>query len=86
MSGTFNTAKTALDMDRPLFVLNPSCLDNPPKGNAALIELGGSSLDPVRGAVEIVERIFVKTVEPVPVPNQNSSEQLPLPFSASEMS
>ena len=41
MSGTFNTAKTALDMNLPLFVLNPNCLDNPPKGNAALIESGG---------------------------------------------
>ena len=86
MSGTFNAAKTALDMALPLFVLNPSCLDNPPKGNAVLIELGGYSLDPVKGAVEIVERIFAKTVGPVPVPNQNSPEQLPLPFSGSEMS
>ena len=86
MSGTFNTAKTALNMNLPLFVLNPSCLDNPPKGNAALIELGGYSLDPIKGAVEIVERLFVKTAEPVPVSNQNSPEQLPLPFAASEMS
>ena len=57
MSGTFNTAKTALDLNLPLFVVNPNCLDNPPTGNAALIALGGYSLDPVNGAAEI-ERIF----------------------------
>ena len=48
MSGTFCTAKTALDMNLPLFVLNPNCLDNPPKGNADLIALGGYSLDSER--------------------------------------
>ena len=78
MSGTFNAAKTALDMKLPLFVLNPSCLDNSPKGNADLIELGGYSLNPANGAKEIVERISVKTVEPAPIVNQNSAEQLPL--------
>ena len=56
MSGTFNTAKTALDLNLPLFVLNPSCFDNAPKGNADLIELGGYSLNPANGAKEIVER------------------------------
>lgn len=45
MSGTFCTAKTALDMNLPLFVINPNCLDNPPKGNADLIALGGYRLD-----------------------------------------
>ena len=78
MSGTFNTAKTALDLNLPLFVLNPSCFDNAPKGNADLIELGGYSLNPANGAKEIVERISVKTVEPAPSVNQNSAEQLPL--------
>ena len=55
MSGTFNTAKTALDMNLPLFVLNPNCLDNPPEGNAALIALGGYSFDPVGGVKEIMD-------------------------------
>ncbi len=54
MSGTFNTAKTALDLNLPLFVLNPSYLDNAPTGNTELIKLGGYSLDPVNGAEEIV--------------------------------
>ena len=30
MSGTFNTAKAALGMNLPLFVLDPRCFDNPP--------------------------------------------------------
>ncbi len=57
MSGTFITAKTALDLNLPLFVVNPSCLDNPPTGNAALIESGGYSLNPVNGSEKIIEYI-----------------------------
>ena len=56
-SGTFITAKTALDMNLPLFVVDPNCLDNPPEGNAALIALGGYSFDPVGGVKEIVGHI-----------------------------
>ena len=78
MSGTFNTAKAALDLNLPLFVVNPSCLDNVPKGNADLIALGGYSLNPTNGVREIVEHIFVKTVESDPTANQNSDTQLPL--------
>ena len=78
MSGTFNAAKTALDMNLPLFVLNPNCLDDVPEGNAVLIELGGYNLNPANGAKEIVEHTFVKTAEPDPIANQNSAEQLPL--------
>ncbi|MDE0017014.1 MAG: DNA-processing protein DprA [Candidatus Poribacteria bacterium] len=78
MSGTFNAAKTALSMGLLLFVLNPDCLDNAPEGNAALIELGGHSLNPADGAKEIVERAFVKTAEPIPISNQNSAKQIPL--------
>ena len=57
MSGTFITAKTALDLNLPLFVVNPNCLDNPPAGNTALIALGGYSFDPVDGVAKIVEHI-----------------------------
>ncbi|MDE0553744.1 MAG: DNA-processing protein DprA [Candidatus Poribacteria bacterium] len=78
MSGTFSAAKTALSMDLPLFVLNPNCLDDTPKGNAELIKLGSYSLDPVNGAKEIVERIFVKRAKPASIANQNSTEQLSL--------
>ena len=86
MSGTFNAAKTALSMDLPLFVLNPRCLDNPPKGNAALVKSGGYSLNPVNGAEEIAKHIFVKTAGPMPVANQNSPEQLLMRFKGSKMS
>ena len=55
MSGTFITAKAALDLNLPVFVVNPSCLDNAPKGNADLIALGGHSLDPVNGTAEIAK-------------------------------
>ena len=74
MSGTFNTAKTALSMGLPLFVLDPNCLDNAPEGNADLIALGGYSLNPADGAKEIVERTFVKTAEATSMANQNSEE------------
>ena len=57
MSGTFITAKAALDLNLPVFVVNPNCLDNTPKGNADLIALGGYSLNPADGVREIVERI-----------------------------
>ena len=57
MSGTFITAKAALDLNLPVFVVNPSCLDNAPKGNADLIALGGYSLNPTDGVKEIIGRI-----------------------------
>ena len=41
MSGTFNTGKTSLEMNIPVYVLSPSLFDNPPKGNIDLITLGG---------------------------------------------
>ena len=78
MSGTFNTAKTALSMGLPLFVLDPNCLDNAPEGNAALIALGGYSFNPADGAKAIVERTFVKTEGSTLIENQNSVEQTSL--------
>ena len=53
-SGTFNAAKMALSMNVPLFVLDPCCFDNPPKGNTMLIKLGGYTLDPVNGVEQII--------------------------------
>ena len=60
MSGTFYTAKTALDMNLPLFVVNPSCLDNPPAGNETLIGLGGYSFHSVNGVETIMECVSNK--------------------------
>lgn len=75
MSGTFNTAKMALDMGLPLFVLDPSYFDNPPRGNTELIAaLGGNCLDPVNGAEQIVECISVKTA------GYDNAVQQPLPL------
>ena len=76
MSGTFNAAKTALKMGLPLFVLDPSYLDNPPKGNTSLIELDGISLDPVNGAEQIDEQISSKTVDVISLAKQHDPEQL----------
>ena len=73
MSGTFNTALTALDMKRPLFVMDPKRFDNPPMGNADLIKLGGERFDPVDGADKIISA--AKT-ELFPVKKQDSHEQL----------
>jgi DNA processing protein len=80
MSGTFNTAQTALSMNVPLFVLDPKCFDNPPKGNAELIALGGESFCPDDGATEIVKRISATKMEPLPVEKQDFGEQLELPL------
>lgn len=76
MSGTFNTAKTAMRMGLPLFTLDPRCFDNPPQGNADLIKMGAGCLDPA-GAIEaVVKRIAdAKTPSP-PVKKQEASEQL----------
>lgn len=40
MSGTFNTAKTALQMNIPVFVLSPKILNPTPQGNVDLIKIG----------------------------------------------
>ena len=80
MSGTFNTAQTALSMNLPLFVLDSRCFDNPPKGNEDLIDLGGEILDPADGAETIVKRIAVAKTEPPPVEKQASSGQLEIRF------
>lgn len=75
MSGTFNTAQTALSMNLPLFVLDPECFDSPPKGNKDLIDLGGECLDPAGGAEAIVKRISAAKTEP-PADEEQASGQL----------
>lgn len=80
MSGTFNTAQTAFSMNLPLFVLDPKCFDNPPKGNAELIALGGECLAPDEGIAKIVERISTTKTAPLPVEKQDFGEQLELPL------
>ena len=58
MSGTFDTAKTALGMNVPLFVLDPACFDTPPQGNAALIKLGGCPIDKDNGVEKMKARLL----------------------------
>ena len=76
MSGTFDTAKTALGMNVPLFVLDPERFDTPPQGNAALIELGGVPFDAVNGVAEIVARISIKQAKSTHSEVPNYSVQL----------
>ena len=80
MSGTFNTAQTALSMNLPLFVLDPRCFENPPKGNQDLIKLGGKHFDPDDGAEAIVKRISAAKTELLSAKKQDSSEQLEIRF------
>ena len=54
MSGTFNTGKTALEMNLPLFVVDPEHFVKPPQGNIDLIRSGGTKLDPRDGPMEIL--------------------------------
>ena len=77
MSGTFNTGRTALDMKRPLFVLDPECFDNPPTGNKDLINLGGECFNPANGVNQIISA--VKT-ELSLVKKQDSPKQLGIRF------
>jgi DNA processing protein len=52
-SGTFDTAKTALAMGVPVFVLSPGALRNPPAGNATLIRMGCRELFPEQAAAQL---------------------------------
>ena len=71
-SGTFNTAQTALDMKRPLFVLDPKCFDNPLKGNVDLINLGGKCFNP---EADVEEIISVVRTEPLANDEHDDEEQ-----------
>lgn len=57
MSGTFDSGKTAIQMKLPLFVISPSCFNNPPKGNDDLIKLGGIAIRPEDGIDVIIRHI-----------------------------
>jgi len=52
-SGTFDTAKTALAMNIPVFVLSPDSLRNAPAGNAALIRMGCREMFPEHAAAQL---------------------------------
>ncbi len=46
MSGTFDSARTALKMGNTLFVLSPSALKEKPIGNGDIIKIGGQEIFP----------------------------------------
>lgn len=54
MSGTFDAGKAALEMGVPLFVIDPKVLDNAPRGNAKLIDLGAEAIG-VESAVAAIQ-------------------------------
>ncbi len=60
MSGTFNSGKTALKYNIPLFVLSPSTVDNA-KGNQSLIDQGAIEINP-DNALEIIKKNLSKPV------------------------
>jgi len=65
MSGTFDAGISALNMNVPLFVLNPSLLNpTPPQGNIDLIKLGGISLSNGNELVQYLESIEQKISDP----------------------
>ncbi len=78
MSGTFNTAKTALNMNIPLFVLDSNYLDSQLAGNTSLINLGGTPLDGKNGIEQIVECISRNTKKSVPGSKQIDNQNLTL--------
>lgn len=78
MSGTFDAGKTALSMDIPLFVVSPAFFDKPPKGNQALIDLGGIELDPGNGAEDIVESLSESRTEAESVAASGAPTQMSL--------
>ena len=57
MSGTFNSAMTALKMRNKLFVLSPSALKQKPIGNGDIIKMGGIEIFPENVPSVILEKI-----------------------------
>ena len=60
MSGTFNSGKTSLKYNIPLFVLSPSTVDNA-EGNQSLIDQGAIEINP-DNALEIIKKNLSKHV------------------------
>lgn len=78
MSGTFDTGKTALKTNLPLFVVDPEYFEEPPEGNKDLIARGGQKLDPSGGARDIVSHLEkTKSMNSFSTP-LNTHEEAPL--------
>jgi DNA processing protein len=56
MSGTFDAGKSALKMNIPVFVLSPSVIENPQKGNEQLIRAGAIEFSTGAELVEYLKK------------------------------
>jgi DNA processing protein len=65
-SGTFDAALSALKLDLPLFVVDPSFFRTCPGGNRELIRRGGRSWDPGSGVSPILDALKHETACKVP--------------------
>lgn len=74
MSGTFDAAKTAINMKIPVFVLSTKCFDVPPEGNDDLIQLGGHEISPENG----IARILLTLNRPSMTVSQNPQNPIQL--------
>lgn len=70
MSGTFNTGKTALELNLPLFVVDPEYFVEPPQGNIDLIRMGGHKLNSHNGVRDILR--YLKDT-PIEEPNGSAT-------------
>jgi DNA processing protein len=80
MSGTFNAALTAVEMDIPAFVVSPDFFDDQPEGNRALIERGCREWFPSDGAIPILDAMrptpSASDDRPAPGPGGPKTKQL----------
>lgn len=74
-SGTFDAGKSALEMNMPVFVLSPTLFTTPPKGNQALIHLGGIEIKNGKELLDNLARLEVSKKETSSSP---SKQQLSL--------
>jgi DNA processing protein len=72
-SGTFATAQTALRLRVPLFVVDPQAFEQPPRGNAALLEDGGRLLDPADGIDPVLRSLQPQPAAPSDEPSRDAS-------------
>jgi len=65
-SGTFDAALSALKLDLPVFVVDPSFFPSPPAGNQELIRKRGIAWDPAAGIAPLLEAMKTATKKKVP--------------------
>lgn len=68
MSGTFDAGLTALQMNVPLFVIDPYALDARLPGNEELVKRGGVTVEPEHAVEEILKHPQVRCSPSAPPP------------------